>query len=318
MERPALVDWLRRRVLNHAHLWGAGAGQRLPGIRELAQESSVDHRAIASAYRVLEAEGLVEVRGRSGVYLGEIERDPLDLLPGTAHWLSGLLESARNRRLSLPDLLDLLQKVLGGEEIRCACVESNEDQMVAYEWELRHSYGMSVSRVYVSPDAPSRRDSAVVRKALEGVSLAVTTRYHSGLVSPIAEELGIPAVIIAIDAEAVKDVAQILRQRIRESPVTVIIADPHFRTRLQAMAQGVVTHEDDIRYVLADDEAAVEGLDPAASVVVTRAARDYLGKVTPPIFLFHAPVFAPRTVRQLCEHIVGAKLDAPAPAAQPR
>ncbi|NNC32700.1 GntR family transcriptional regulator [Longimicrobium terrae] len=47
----------------------AAAGDRLPSIRALWREMGVDHRVVAQAYRILEDEGLVEVRGRSGVYL---------------------------------------------------------------------------------------------------------------------------------------------------------------------------------------------------------------------------------------------------------
>jgi DNA-binding transcriptional regulator YhcF (GntR family) len=62
-----LSDRLRDRILNALHLGTLRPGDRLPSIRTLWREMGVDHRVVAQAYRSLEAEGLVEVRGRSGV-----------------------------------------------------------------------------------------------------------------------------------------------------------------------------------------------------------------------------------------------------------
>lgn len=66
----------------------------------------MDHRAVASAYRALEEEGLVEVRGRSGVWVaaeaggGEEEA----LRRETRVWLEAVVAEARERKLPVATL----------------------------------------------------------------------------------------------------------------------------------------------------------------------------------------------------------------------
>jgi DNA-binding transcriptional regulator YhcF (GntR family) len=46
-------------------------------------------RTVARAYRELEAEGLVEIRGRSGVYVAPQERRDGEMLPEMMRWMTG-------------------------------------------------------------------------------------------------------------------------------------------------------------------------------------------------------------------------------------
>ncbi|HYW07386.1 MAG TPA: GntR family transcriptional regulator, partial [Longimicrobium sp.] len=65
-----LVDVLRERVLGGIHTGRLDTGDRLPSYREVTEQTGVtDLRTVARAYAVLEREGLVEVRGRSGVFV---------------------------------------------------------------------------------------------------------------------------------------------------------------------------------------------------------------------------------------------------------
>jgi DNA-binding transcriptional regulator YhcF (GntR family) len=90
----SLINRLRYRIVNALHLGDLHAGGRLPSIREISQETGTDHRAVANAYRTLEAEGLVQVRGRSGVYVAPQERFGGELLAETARWMAGVLTEA--------------------------------------------------------------------------------------------------------------------------------------------------------------------------------------------------------------------------------
>ncbi len=82
-----LVTRLRMRVVRALHLGHLRTGDRLPGIREIQRETGLNDRIVARAYRALAVEGLVEVRGRSGVYVAEQDRLSAKLLPETARWL---------------------------------------------------------------------------------------------------------------------------------------------------------------------------------------------------------------------------------------
>ena len=90
-QETALSDKLRDRILSALHLGLLQPGDRLPSIRALWREMGVDHRVVAQAYRILEDEGLVEVRGRSGVYLAPQDQLGGEVLAETARWMAGVL-----------------------------------------------------------------------------------------------------------------------------------------------------------------------------------------------------------------------------------
>ena len=306
----SLADRMRARILARMHLWGLAPGERLPGVRELARETGADHREVAAAYRELEREGLVEIRGRSGVFASASSHLETRLEVSNLEWLSGVLAEARRRRIGICTLHQMVDRVAGGNQLRCACVESNEDQLVAYSWELREGYNLDVAPVYLPPAPGASDDPDVLREALGGVDLVVTTRFHAAQVCPIAEALGVPVVVLAVDADAARDVSEILRKRLEGGPVTVIVADPLFIRRLKEFADALRGTPHQIRYVLASNRQAVAMLDPQEPVIITRAARDQLGNRTPPIWMVHAPLFAPETVRELCAHITRLRIGA--------
>ena len=120
-----LTDRLRDRLLNALHVGRIRPGDRLPSIREVARDTGEDHRAVAASYRVLQEEGLVEVRGRSGVYVAQQERLGGELLAETARWLAGVMTDAWRRQIPLAELHDLLRRCTAQTRLRVACVESN-------------------------------------------------------------------------------------------------------------------------------------------------------------------------------------------------
>lgn len=305
-KREQLAERLRGRILTRMHLWGLAPGDRLPGIRELARELGEDHRTVAEAYRQLESEGLVEVRGRSGVYAAAPPRQAGDLPMETAQWLVHVFTQARQRRLRLEELPALFDRASAARRLRCACVESSEDQMIAYTWELENSYGLHAVPVYLSGDSD---DPAGLADVLHGADLAVTTRYHARAVQSAAEAVGVPLVLIAVDPDAARDVAQLLSERLQHEPVTMIVADRRFLARLRRIAEEFLPTANRIRYVLADDAGALARLNPAERVIITRAARARLGRRAPQAWLLHAPLFAPETVRELCTEIVRLNLE---------
>lgn len=90
-------------------------GARLPSIRRLSRDSGVDHRVVAQAYRVLEEEGLVQVRGRSGVRVAERTQRPAARALDTGAWLAGVLAGAG---LSLsPETIRALSEMIGSVEL---------------------------------------------------------------------------------------------------------------------------------------------------------------------------------------------------------
>jgi DNA-binding transcriptional regulator YhcF (GntR family) len=310
-----LSDRLRDRILNALHLGLLRPGDRLPSIRTLWREMGVDHRVVAQAYRTLEAEGLVEVRGRSGVYLAPQDQFGGELLAETARWLAGVLVEAWKRRLTIADVPELIRRCTQTVTLRCACVESNVDQMTAYTAELQEQFGLDPYPVSISPIPLPRPERSVefhwVEDELRRCDLVVTTSYHARLVRKAAENVGIPAVVLTVNP----DVVETIQKRLREGPLTVVAVEPSFGDRMRAMYADDTP--DRVRVVLADDGEGLRALDPDEPVLLTRAARQNVGPdVDLPMLLPHSPTFSPHTARELLGVIIRLNLEAAAAADQ--
>jgi len=62
-------DQLKRAIADAARSGEAAVGTRLPPVRALAEALSLAANTVARAYRELEAEGVVETRGRAGTFI---------------------------------------------------------------------------------------------------------------------------------------------------------------------------------------------------------------------------------------------------------
>ncbi len=311
-----LSDRLRDRILNALHLGLLHPGDRLPSIRALWREMGVDHRVVAQAYRTLEDEGLVEVRGRSGVYLAPQDQLGGELLAETARWMAGVLVEAWKRRMTVGEVPDLIRRCTTTRRIRCGVVESNIDQMTAYCHELSNDFGLDPVPISISPIPLPRPDRSVefhgVEEALRAVDMVVTTSYHSRLVRKAAENVGIPAVTLTVNSEVV----DIMQRRLRESGVTIVAAEAEFGNRMRAMYTDLIDRPEQLRVVLADDAEAIALLDPRDPVMLTRAARARLGEVNLPLLVPHSPTLSPQTARELLGLVIRLNVEASAQGAR--
>ena len=310
-----LSDRLRDRILNALHLGLLHPGDRLPSIRALWREMGVDHRVVAQAYRTLEDEGLVEVRGRSGVYLAPQDQLGGELLAETARWMAGVLVEAWKRRMTVHEVPELIRRCTTTTRIQCAVVESNEDQMTAYCHELANDFGLEPVPVRISPTPLPRPERSVefhaVEDALRAVDMVVTTSYHSRLVRKAAENVGIPSVTLTVNSEVVDTV----QRRLRESGVTIVAVEAEFGNRMRAMYTDLIERPEQLRVVLADDTEAIAALDPNEPVMLTRAARLRIG-VDLPLLVPHSPTLSPQTARELLGLLIRLNVEASGPGSR--
>jgi DNA-binding transcriptional regulator YhcF (GntR family) len=310
-QETALSEKLRDRILSSLHLGLLQPGDRLPSIRALWREMGVDHRVVAQAYRTLEDEGLVEIRGRSGVYLAPQDQLGGEVLAETARWMAGVLVEGWKRRMTLGEIPDLIRRCTATVRLRCAVIESNVDQMTAYSAELEEQFGVDAVPVYISPIPLPRPERSMefhdVENAIRGADLVVTTSYHSRLVRKAAENVGVPAVTLTVNAEVVETV----QRRIRTGGVTLVCVDPEFGNRLRAMyADDAEAGE--IRFRLVDEPGALDDLGPGEPVILTRAARERLASTDqlPTQLLPHSPTFSAHTARELLQVVIRLNLAA--------
>lgn len=293
-----LTDRLRDRVVGGLHRGTLHAGDRLIGVRETARELGVNPRTVAKAYRELEAEGLVEVRGRSGVYVARQERHDGELLPETTRWMAGVLVETWRRMIRIPDFPDFARHCTGAVRIRCALVEAVEDAVTAYSTELEWDLGFGVDVVSMSMNSP-RSPGERLTSDLEQADLIVTTSFYAPYVREVAERLGKPMVMLTTHPEF----AAAIRRRLEEGRLTVVAVDPRFGERIRTL-YGEGADDDRVRVLLAEDARAVAALDPSEPVLLTRAAHERLGDVDLTLLFPHSPSFSAESARELAEIMI--------------
>ncbi len=299
-----LTSRLREWIVRELHLGHVRSGDRLPSIRQISRELRADNRRVARAYRGLESEGLVEVRGRSGVYVAEQEQNSGELLAETQRWMAGVLTEAWTRQINAPDYPDLVRRCTASVRVCCACVESVEDVLSAYCSELKEGWGFETFPVRIGSAGTDPDRTAL--EALRGADLVTTTSFHAGAVRAAAEALGKPVVVLM----AHPDLEEAIRRRLREGRLTIIAVDVGFAGRIRALYGDEVGAEGALRVVAADDAAALAELDPSEPVLLTRAARQKVGDLENPAAIPRIPVITPPCARELFEILIRFNMEA--------
>lgn len=299
-----LTDRLRDRIFAGLHLGSFEPGCSLPGTRELACEMGADHRAVSKAYRALESEGLVDVRGRSGAYLRKPAWMEDRINARDATWVTQFMVEAWRRRIPIPDLSELVRAYTHAGRLRCVCIESTEDCLVALTEELREEFGLDTRGVLFNglPEANAERPAALarLRREIGNSDFVVTLTFHAGAVREIAQAVGKPLVVIGVHPE----LSGAIDHRLAHGPLTFVVADPMFGDRIRKLHGAKPEMSNHIRIVLADDAEAVARLSRAEPVFLTRAARAKLGKTDLPSLLPHSPSISPECALGLSRLIV--------------
>lgn len=305
--RKDLGHRIRDRIVGALHLGYLHTGDRLPSIREVASEFGVNFRTAAKAYRMLEEEGLVEIRGRSGVFVAQQEHLGREMLPETARWLAGVLVDAHHRRLRIPELHELVRQCTTAVPVRCALVESVVDTMVAFGAELEEEWGFDLRRVRLElpdhgeDDGLTEEQAEALRETIRGAHLVAVTSFLAPLVRPLAEEVDRPLVLLTIHEELERAVHRHLDEAGR---LVVVAVDPRFVERVKH-AYG----SERVRGVPVHDRRALAELDPAEPVLLTRAAHERLGPVDLSLVFPHSPTMSLETDRELADILVRTSLE---------
>jgi hypothetical protein len=301
-----LVDLLRGRLLAGIHTGRLSAGTRLPSYREISDELGVDLRAVARAYAFLEAEGLVEVRGRSGVFLAEQKRIGGGVLAETARWLVAVGREAWLRRVRVPQLPDFVRECTASRVVRCAFVESTVDQVTSIGTELRDDFGFDVAPVHAdrcAPIAAGETDPPALPAELREADFIATTAFHAREMERAAGALEVPLVVIRLNPLFMREVQRTLA----EQEMVVVCADPLYAERLKLLVGS--RHTERVRTVLASDRDEVAKLDPARPVLVTEAARSQLSDLPLPRSFPDQPMISPESADELLELLIRLNLE---------
>lgn len=259
--REEILGRLRSRVVSQIHRETLRTGDRLPSMRELADEWGVHARLVRAAYETLQREGLVELRPRSGVYVAV---SPAGLAAGDsqmAEWLVDVLREARARGISPVEYPEHIGQALRAQRLRAACIESNEDQISWLVHEAQADYGLDAFGVDL--DAV---DPVALAARVRAADVVISTAFHGELLESVARAEGKPIVLLRLAGDFVEPVLDALRR----DCLYFVVADRRFALRLPVI-YGEVEGAGNLRPLVAgeDDLAAIP---PGAAVYVTRAA----------------------------------------------
>jgi DNA-binding transcriptional regulator YhcF (GntR family) len=294
-----LTQRLRDRIVGDLHIGRLKSGDRLPSYRELSREWEVDHRAVARSYRSLAAEGLVEIRGSSGVYLVEQERVADGMLPETIQWLAAeVLTGAWRRRIRFVRLPEYIRRCTARVRVRCACVESTIDHRTILCTELRQQFGFDtrpVDQLELPEHSPGTDISPIdLTGRIRAADLLVTTAFHGPQVRAIGEALGKRVVVVSLHSAVVEAV----ERRLREGRLTIVCADPRFGERARAL-YGRGYPPDRIRVILADERDRIAELDRREPIFLTTGAHRRVGDLPNPILVPLSLSISPESANEL-------------------
>jgi DNA-binding transcriptional regulator YhcF (GntR family) len=284
MNNSEISDLLRRRIVADLHLGRLKPGARLPSLRTIAQELNVSIRAAARAYALLERDGLVTVRGRSGIYL--VAPFAVDIeLEEPMSFYADMLKEAWKRRINLPAVNSMLRELVQNP-MRCACVESTADHMVAFCAELEEDFALSTTSVKLTPEgAQISGENVTVYDAIASVDFVVTTAFHAADIYEAAEMLKKPVVVVSVNDTLIDT----FENQLQLGAVTVVAEDPAFVQRFRTYLMERFTKQPgDLRVFAVDEVNSDRSLASDSTVLYTRAARKRLNEeeyhlVPPPI-----------------------------------
>ncbi len=297
---------VRERIISGIHSGRLDTGDRLPTYREIAEETGADLRAVARVYRELVKEGLVEIRGRSGVFVARQEHLGGRVLAETARWMIQVLSGARTRHIRIPEFPDFVRRCIGATTVRCVCVESTEDQLSAICDELKRDFGLHSVPVPADRLVPRQDGSAQTGEVLEELREAdflVTSTYHAADLRPLAAALEKPLVVFRLNPEMIRR----LQRTLSEGEVTVVHVDPHFAERIRRLAGE---HAERIRSVLARDRRAIQRMDRSRPVLVSPAARTVLRDGELPSSFLRGQMISSESADEIIELLIRFNLEA--------
>jgi hypothetical protein len=259
---------LRRRIQFGLHLGQMHPGDRLPSLRAAASEFGVDQRSVLAAYRELEAEGIVEMRPRSGIYVaGDANATPP--VDPSARWMSDMFLEGFAHGVPPVSLGSTLAEAVRTTTLVAACLECNADQMLWLSSQLRGEFGIDAH--LIDDSVP---DTEATRARLAESHLIVTTAFHAAAARKLSERSGLPVVI----ATAGPDGSQI-RAELSRGPVYFVGTDQRYAQKLLA-ASASSRWMANLRPVVVDRQTLANVPDDGP-VLVTRAAAELLGDRLP-------------------------------------
>jgi DNA-binding transcriptional regulator YhcF (GntR family) len=296
--RPAIAEALRHRVQRGLASGALRPGDRLPSTREMAADLDADPRVVADAYRVLAADGLVELRPRAGVFVGHATAAPGVADAPSAVWLADVVAEGVRRGVGAPVLAAAIERATRSRPLQAAVIAATVDQAVGIARELRDDFGIAAS-----PHVLDQTPAGDLPRSLARAQLLVGTEFTAERVQALAGRLGVRALVIDVRPDLLSPEWRLLLREAQRQALYVVIADPRFGVLVHTFLRGADGAEN-VRVMVAGEDD-VEQIPPTAAAYVTEAARERLGRSRLPARLVApARTLSDASVRAVAEALV--------------
>lgn len=264
--KQKIAEMLKQRVVSGLHLGLLANGDRLPSVREVSAETKVSPRVVLAAYQRLEAEGIVVVHERSGIFVAP-KRKRAEL--GRPDLIVDSFAEAFRHGIAPVDLPDLMRRCLSPLRRRAIVVECNHDQLFSIAGELRHDFGMEALTMDMDALRPLEDHALELRSA----DVLITTAFHAADVQRLSERYRIPSLVVTMCADLFGGV----RQRLEQEPVYFVVSDARFARKLERIFAEAPGSANLRVLVSGRDDLAI--IPPRAATYVTRMTRKHLGNL---------------------------------------
>lgn len=262
---------MRERVISGLHLGTVTPGSRVPSTREVALEFGVSPRTVMAAYRLLEAEGLLELRERSGIYVAAgTGGSHATMLSQLSTWVVDVLLDARSREIPPVDFPERVRRCLDTLRLRAVCVAGNADQLDQVCRELLEDYGIHSSGLYAEQ---LNATDGEAQHALAEADLLVTTAGYTTRVEHMGRRLGKPVVTVMLRTELMTE----MTRHMARGTMYIIGSDPRFRQAVHTVFDPT-PHGANVRPVILGEDDLSQ-IPPDAPTYIMRRAHEMLGDV---------------------------------------
>ena len=299
--RERVAARLRKRILRGLRSGTLEPGHRLPSAREAGEEFHADHRVVLAAYKLLAAEGLVELRERSGIYVAR-RGAALRPTPGV-DWLVDLLVQGLMREVPIVELSTWIPRAIGTRPLRAVVIDGTRDQIAGVVRELREDFGVDATGIGAADlSAPNEQQLT----DLAGADLLVTTKAHARMVRALGKRVGVDVIVAEVGPDLLGgDWRALLR-----NPLYLLVSD---ESSVETVRRSFAALPDAATnlHVMVVGRDDVAGIPKEAAVYVSRGAADALGGA--PVGGHQVPRargFSWKSAREVIEHIVQANFDA--------
>jgi len=263
------------------------SGDRLPSIRELSRRYGMNHKVVRRVYRELEVEGFVTARPRSGIYVAGFGADNGVALDPVERWVAAFVAEAEGYGMGVTDLPPLFERLLAGRTLRCACVDSSEDDRFALCREVATRFGLDA--------VPVDADTGRLAARIDSADIVVTTPFHARDVRRCLAP-GRPFVIAGMHP----DWSRLVERHTGSAVLPIVCVDPVAGDRIRnGLGRSVA---DRVRVVSPEDIA--EEVQAGMKALATECARERMGALPSPNDLTVPPYLAPAAVGMLARLVV--------------